>query len=449
MKVNFDKKTGTIKPMHAVGQPPMIATNTGYFRYLKDANIPYARLHDVGVHKLLPMVDISCIFPDFSKDETESASYDFEYTDLLVSALMENNCPPIFRLGETIENAVAKGYKPRYIFAPDDPQKWARVCEHIIRHYNEGFADGFEYGIEYWEIWNESDNGFQEPDKSRALDEYHDINTMWVGSDEQYYELYSVTAKHLKACFGDKIKIGGYASSGVYAVFNEPEKYGIPKEFEKYYRERYQYFLKYFENFLIYIKKENAPIDFFSWHSYSDVDRTVWMAKFVDDKLKEHGFDIENHLNEWNNAHSAEGRGTSYACAHATAMLLAMQDTNTDMLCYYDSRIGPSVYGGMFNPITFQPFCLYYGFMAFGELYKLGCQVGCDVEGQDIYAVAATDGTQKAVLIANMGKTKTVSTNLEDFDVYLIDEIHSIEKTDADSRIFEIKENQVILLKKE
>ena len=24
-------------------------------------------------------------------------------------------------------------------------------------HHNEGWADGFNYGIEYWEIWNEPD----------------------------------------------------------------------------------------------------------------------------------------------------------------------------------------------------------------------------------------------------------------------------------------------------
>ncbi len=59
MKVTFDKIISEIKPMHAVGQPPMLATNCEHFKYLTQAGIPYARLHDVGVNKLLPMVDIS------------------------------------------------------------------------------------------------------------------------------------------------------------------------------------------------------------------------------------------------------------------------------------------------------------------------------------------------------------------------------------------------------
>ena len=62
MKVCFDNIIGKIKPMHAVGQPPMMATDCSHFHYLKDANIPYARLHDMGLSKLLPMVDISCVF---------------------------------------------------------------------------------------------------------------------------------------------------------------------------------------------------------------------------------------------------------------------------------------------------------------------------------------------------------------------------------------------------
>lgn len=448
MQVNFQNIVGKIKPMHAVGQPPMLATNCAYFHYLKDANIPYARLHDMGVHKLLPMVDISCIFPDMSKDETDPASYDFEYTDLLLAELMKNNCPPIFRLGETIENAIGKGYRPRFVFAPADPHKWARVCEHIIRHYNEGWADGFTYAIEYWEIWNEPDNGFQEPDYTRQDNPHYDRNMMWVGTKEQYYELYAVTAKHLKACFGDSIKVGGYASSGLYAIFNDPAKYGIDEKYKKFYRERYEFFLTFFHEFLAYVKKENAPLDFFSWHSYSDVDRTVIMGNYVIDTLEQYGFgDAEVHLNEWNNAHSAEGRGTSYACAHATAMMLAMQNTKTYMLNYYDTRIGTSVYGGMFNPITYQPFCIYYGYMAFGELYRLGDQAQCELDSEDIFAVAATDGSKKAVLVANMGKDTVLTTNLEDFDVYLVDESHSLEKVEADAAKLTIGENQVLLLR--
>ena len=127
--------------------------------------------------------------------------------------------------------------------------------------------------------------------------------------------------------------------------------------------------------------------------------------------------------------------------------MLAMQDTKTYMLNFYDTRIGQSVYGGMFNPITYQPFCLYYGYKAFGELYKLGNQAECLVDAENVYAVAATDGEKKAVLMANIGADAQITTQLEGFSIYLVDETHSLEQIEADPKAFTIRENQTLLLK--
>ncbi len=444
MNINFDQIIGKVKPMHAVGQPPFLGSDYSYIHYLKDANIPYARLHDVGGrYGGNEYVDIHNIFPDFDADENDPASYNFFYTDLLLAAMMEYDCPPIFRLGETIENDQAKGYPARYINPPKDYAKWARICEHIIRHYNEGWADGYRYGIVYWEIWNEPDNGFRADEGPLK-----DRNMMWTGTPLQYYELYEVTAKHLRACFGDTIKIGGYASSGLYAIFNRPEEYGVPAEYHKFYRERYELFLRFFHGFLDYVKERNLPFDFFSWHSYSDVDRTIIMGNYVDRALKEKGFTVEQHLNEWNNAHSSEGRGTAYAAAHAVAMMLGLHATNTDMLCYYDSRIGPSTYGGMFNPITYQPFCLYYGYEAFGKLYALGNAVACETGLKDVYGLAATNGKTNAALFANIGPDQELETNLEGYTAFLVDETHALEEIELNSARFTIKENQVLYFEK-
>ena len=444
MTVDFSKITGPVKAMHAVGQPPFLGSDYSFVHYLGEANIPYSRLHDTGgPYGGSRYVDIHNVFPNFDADETNPDSYDFLYTDLLIAALMENNCPPIFRLGETIENDQSKGFPPRYINPPKDFVKWARVCEHIIRHYNHGWANGFEFGIKYWEIWYEPDNGFQAgegPVEAR--------NQMWSGTYEEYYELYSVTALHLRECFGDSIKIGGYASSGLYAIFNDPEAYGVDPKFKKFYRERYVRFLQFFDEFLAHVKKTGAPLDFYSWHSYSDVDRTVEMANYVDRKLKSEGFTCEQHCNEWNNAHSYEGRGTSYANAHAVAMMLGMHDTNTDVMCYYDARLGLGTYAGMFNPERNTPYCLNYGFKAFGNLYQLGNAVACEGLPENVYGLAATDGKTNAVLLANIGKAQEISTDLVGYDVYLIDQDHFMTKVDWNPTSFVLGKNDVIYLEK-
>ena len=188
VKVDFSRKLGRIRAMHAVGQPPFPGLSGDSMHYLTEAAIPYARLHDVGgLFGGYMFVDIPNVFRDFSADENDPSSYDFGFTDELLKAMDLNGVKPIYRLGVTIENFFEiKAYR---IFPPADYGKWARICEHIIRHYNEDWANGFHFGIEYWEIWNEPEDG---PGSG-----------MWRGTDVEFFRLYEVASKHLKTCFGD------------------------------------------------------------------------------------------------------------------------------------------------------------------------------------------------------------------------------------------------------
>ena len=143
----------------------------------------------------------------------------------------------------------------------------SRICEHIIRHYNEGWADGFHYDIEYWEIWNEPDLDVKEGRQ------FTDPRT-WAGTLEQFNELYVTAACHLRSCFPD-IKIGGPA-------------YASP--------------LRPMGDFLDCIKKHGAPLDFFSWHRYDSIpEHYAYRAAKVREQLDVKGFtETESILNEWN-----------------------------------------------------------------------------------------------------------------------------------------------------
>ncbi len=360
--------------MHGVGQPPFAGSNFGMFHYLTEAGIPFSRLHDVGgTYGGGRWVDIPNLFRDFDADPYDPASYDFTFTDLLITALMKAGAEPFFRLGVTIENdAAVRSYR---IDPPKDPHKWAVICEHVIRHYTEGWADGFNYDIRYWEIWNEPEN-FEDPRE----------NQMWTGTKEQYYELYNVTAKHLKSCF-PHLKIGGYASCGFYAVTNGG---GSSRE---------KYFITFFDGFLDSAAKNGTPLDFFSWHSYDNIENTMKFAEYARRRLDEAGFtDCETTCNEWNP--SVNLRGTARHASLVTGMMLAMQNAPLDSAMFYDARYGTSIYGSLFNPLTAEPFPAYYGFMAFNELYRRQNQVSltCDIPG--VYACAAK-GDDCAVVIAN------------------------------------------------
>ena len=443
IRVNSDKQIKPIKPMHAMGQPPygggFLKFDFSHIKHLQNAAVPYSRLHDVGgAFGANRFVDIPNIFRDFDADENDPASYDFAFTDALLAGMYQYQVEPIFRLGVTIENQAH--IKALRIDPPKDFHKWARVCEHIIRHYNEGWAGGFHYGIKYWEIWNEPENG-PTPDQ----------NQMWTGTAEQFYEMYDVTAKHLKNCFGDSIKVGGYGACGFYGIYYHPEKYGVsvPQREKDHRYEKDVYRVEFMLGFLKYIRAHESPIDFFSWHSYSDVDKTLVMDAYLQKTLAEHGYaGLETHLNEWNNAHEAALHGSSFASAAAAGMMAAMQDGGTYMMCYYDSRLQASTYGGLFAPLTYEPVSSYYAFAAFGKLYALGTQVEVVIEGAEgeFYAIAATNGEKNALYVVNRSG-ETQELQLEGVDIGNA-QIHKIDGKHLLSMAFDAEKiaNDTVLL---
>ena len=147
IRIDFSDGGGRIRPLHGVGQPPFYGLDFSRFHYLTEAGIPYSRLHDVGGTLGGGLfVDIPNLFRDFDADPADPAAYDFAFTDRLITALVEAGVEPFFRLGVSIEND--RRVKVYRIDPPGDDLKWARICEGVIRHYTEGWADGFTYTIQ-------------------------------------------------------------------------------------------------------------------------------------------------------------------------------------------------------------------------------------------------------------------------------------------------------------
>ena len=389
LKVYPDRILGRIKPLHAGGQLTVSSSGQSDFHLFSDIGVPYSRLHDVGgAFGGNKYVDVPNIFRDFSADPNDPASYDFTFTDRLLEDLVKAGIEPYFRLGVTIENAAA--VKPYRIFPPADYDKWACVCEHIVAHYLEGWADGYRYKITYWEIWNE-------PENCGPYSEYKK-NQMWTGTAEDYYRLYDVTAKRLKKRF-PQIRVGGYGSCGFYLLTANPEHE------EPTATKWRQYYVDFFRGFLKYVKEHGSPIDFFSWHSYADVRATLKHAAFVQDELIKTGFGgLPTHINEWNPCH--DERGTARHGAEVAAMMLAMQNQPVvSLMCLYDMRAYGS-YAPLFDSMRDRPTYAYYALAAFNRLYELGEQIEVSCDDPGLYAVAASDGTHYALMIANPGWEK-------------------------------------------
>ena len=375
--IDFSNITGPIKPLHGVNNAPEPDCEAGYRDVLAKAGIPFVRLHDMGGHYAAARyVDIANVFPDFDKDPTDPASYDFAFTDWLIADLYRQGCEVVYRLGCSIEPE--HFIKPRNIIPPADNLKWARICEGIIRHYNEGWANGYRFGIRYWEIWNEPDNT---PD---LMD-----SPMWRGTPEQFYALYETASLYLKQRFPD-LMIGGYGSCGFYAILGGYVKAANSSE-------RTEHFVDFFHGFLQHIKEKGCPLDFFSWHSYADAASNVVFAEYARKTLDEYGYThTEMHLNEWNPGRDV--RGTTLDMANIAQMLCRMHTTDVRVMNYYDAQPW-STYSGVYdaNKRTVAP--AYYAFVYYNELYKLG---GCAaMTGDCADALAAADGERGAVLLSN------------------------------------------------
>ncbi|MBQ4051590.1 MAG: hypothetical protein IJD13_08155 [Oscillospiraceae bacterium] len=365
--VNFAKTLGPVKPMHSVNNGPagggVRGGNTSR-DLLRAAGIPFSRNHDASFSNE-HLVDVHRIFKNFDADENDPNSYRFESTDAYVKATIDAGMQVFYRLGASIEHGQKYG-----TFPPKDNAKWARICEHIIMHYNEGWADGFEYGIKYWEIWNEPD--------CRNRD---GSNPCWQGTDEQFVELFVTALGYLKKRFPD-LKIGGPAFCGPWD-------------------DRYNNLL------LGAVKEAGIPLDFFSYHGYrkdpNNFGEDIVHARELLDKW---GFtETETILNEWNYirgwfadewTYSLKMEKSLKGSSFIAGTMCVCQAGPLDHLMYYDARVCGM--NGMFTA-AFEPLKGYYPFPMFNELYKMGTSVEHTSDSDNLLAVAATDGKNGGMML--------------------------------------------------
>lgn len=414
--INREQTIGPIKPMHCVNNGPMCARTEqvrGNFDTYKALKIPFARNHDAsfcssygGPHT----VDINAVFPSFDKDENDPASYDFHLTDEYIRNTLAAGTQTFYRLGSRIEHETKKyGTLP-----PPDFHKWARICEHIIRHYNEGWADGYRLNMPYWEIWNEPDGA---PDDA---DPYW--KKCWGGTKAQFFDLFSITARHLKSCFPG-LKIGGPAVCSPRTQWSE--------------------------DFLTFCSKNQVPLDFFSWHGYTEtpeglLSESVWLRR----KLDELGYEkTESICNEWNylwdwSDHfidSILAINALKGAAFTAATMVTGQNLPIDMLMYYDFR--PCAFCGPFNFYTMRPQKPYYPFLMFSSLYQMGTQVSVSSDDGAVYALGAADKDGKTALLVSyygphLEKPVTVSVSglAGDEKLWLLDEKNDMAQTALEIR---------------
>ncbi|NLL83744.1 MAG: hypothetical protein GX230_05810 [Lentisphaerae bacterium] len=439
---------GVVRPLHGIDNGPVcfgaLIDSTHFY---KVAGFPYIRLHDTN-YPHPREVDIPQIFRDFDADENDPASYDFKATDIYLQQCLDTGAKIIYRLGVSIEHTKYK----LFVDPPKDPAKWARICCNIVRHYNEGWANGFNWGIEYWEIWNEPDNQYFSEDRSR--------DPLWSGTPEQYYELYAITSQMMKKEFPD-IKVGGYGTSRL------NEKY-----------------MPYFRGFLERVQRDKLPLDFFTWHRYANHPEEV----FEEGQVAEEGLDSIGYgdtqliCDEWNyipnsgvtpepprpftegtRSHGkrvafsfSSGYGGTSFCA---ATMIRLHDSRTTIATHYDGH-PTNYYCTMFDRYGY-PEKQFYAFVKFRELYERQRRVAVSKTTDGVYALAAGDGKSLAVLVTSFDSAAEITlkfSGLQDGAKYRcrryltdIDHCHELFEDPAyvagsDGLRLELKEKATVLL---
>jgi hypothetical protein len=380
ISVDVAQPIGSLRELHGANIGPLCMN--GYFdlsEYHRRVRFPTIRLHDCLFY-CWEVVDIPSIFPLFHLDAADPGNYRFARTDGYIQSILNCGSRIVYRLGVTIQN------HPDFHFHTDPPEdynKWADICINIIRHYNEGWANGFHHDIQYWEVWNEAENGGP---------------CMWNAPYEEYIRFYIQVAKRIKAAC-PTIKIGGPAFNG--AMLTDQSL---------------------MHTFLQPVHQAGAPLDFCTWHAYPERPmQLVTAARNVRTILDSYGYTkTESHLNEWNlgpirSMWGYEGRRApghaqwiarkkgAEGGAMAVACLIALQDAPIDMANYYDATNGPF---GMFHDSSL-PAKPYYAFLAFREMLDhtpIRCMVtGADPDqGLAVLAGSSLDGDEHQLFIGNV-----------------------------------------------
>jgi xylan 1,4-beta-xylosidase len=379
--VDASHRLGRIKAMQDLDNGPLCQRGiVDLSRYYKELGVQYVRLHDVP-WTYDNAFDINYVFPKWNADPDRAENYDFAQTDYYLNTITSLNIKVIYRLGYSAEYKTAIHHNG----PPASYAKWAKICTQIIRHHNEGWANGQKAGIQYWEIWNEPDG-----------------HSFWSGTPEQFYQLYVQTAKAIKQAY-PALKVGGPALAGN---------------------------LEFLDGFLKYCHEHKAPLDFVSWHIYArDPHDVARRAQRVHKLMVQYGYGTaESILDEWNYGPADwkklfvdpvasrtyfDATQDAFGAAFDATVLADLQDAPVDIATFYS---GTTLMWGMFTS-SGAPQKPYYAFLAFRRLLDCANRVAVEPAHDPGIAVVSgisNDGKTLRVLMSNTTReTRRVNVRLK------------------------------------
>ena len=414
--VDFSMPVGQVKAMHGFCNGP-VSYGADISELFREIGVPQVRFAETDTALSAYAVDVSRIFKDTSRDPRDSSAYDFSYTDKYVTAAYNAGSKVIFRLGESVDRM----HSGKSAALPLDTDLFVEVCANIVRHYNDYWADGFAFGIEYFEIWSID----RDQERSSA------------------FELYRRVASALKL-IDSSLKVGGCGFDSIADV----------------------------RDFVRYCQRRRAPIDFitlcaFSGDPLSLVDSVMDVVPYMHNC----GFpNAEIVIGAWNyidtsslgklsldevmsssQAQFCEARRNLFSAqssvkgaAYALAFMISLGNVKeVSRACYYDAQPYLSAWCGISDRFG-NPQKPFYAFKAYGEVYRAQNQVysACHkAEGfahSGIYALAAEGENALYVLISSFDgcgivdlRLDSIPENIYTADIYMLDGVKDMTLADS------------------
>ncbi len=336
--------------------------------------------------------------------------YDFSRLDRVVVPLLQQGMQPLLCLAYKPEALEPSG-QPKA--PPTDLDEWAQVVRTFVEHYRDLGYTGLA-----WEVWNEPDLDF-----------------FFQGSPQQYVNLYAATARAIKEIDPTAL-VGGSADSSVISPGNK------------------------LRPLLAHIAEHpEVPLDFISYHDYSDPDGDGlppyvldWNVEVVEAMVAEAGVPPrEIYVTEWNLTPSMTTGPGAPTDTHVGASAVAVK--------LYNLLAAPSIRRAFFfSPIEgYNPTQIFNGDLGLltvnyhrkatynlfemvsylGDRRVAATVAGDNTEGHRSYALATRDGAdQVGVLMWNYWESeRTVDLTVTGLPVlaegealavtrYLIDATH-------------------------
>ncbi len=417
VRVDMSMATDEVKPMHGMCNGP-VSYGADISSLFREIGVPYVRFDGTDTPISGYAVDVSRIFKNPEADPRDLSNYDFSYTDKYIAAAHNAGAKVIFRLGESVDR-FSESKKPLY---PEDLDAFVEVCANIVRHYNDYLADGYAYGIEYFEFW--------------SLGEQED--------GDRAFEIYRRVSSALKLIDPD-IKVGGMCFD---------VRSGELRDFLKFCR------------------KTHSPLDFITVSSFDSEPRAL--AEGVRElipALYNLGFgsteiivgawayvdkeaignqSLQRILTSGEDKHAElrrrlfdSGRSVKGAAYSLAFMIAASRIKEIKMACFYDAQPALSPWCAISDRYGNREKA-FYAFRAYGEVYRAGREIYtlCDeAEGfahSGIYAMSAIGEGAYYVLVSSFDGCGIVDIRLDSIpsdiytaDIYMLDGVKDMTLADS------------------